>query len=277
MTHSTASSLQVALLAAREAGEVLRRLLPRKRQVDYKGLRDIVTDADFAAQAAILARLKSAFPEHVILSEEGRHDLDLFGPAPTWIVDPLDGTTNYARRFPTFAVSVALAQGGQPQMGVIYDPLRREMFYAERGGGAFVQRGRGRPQALRVSAVDSLSEALIGVDWAREPRLRAATLAALNRVAARCRTVRATGSAALGLAYVAAGWLDAYYHFMLQPWDIAAAAALITEAGGRMSTLDGAPWRLGERAVAATNGRLAEAFVEALSGQAGGATEAHAG
>jgi len=258
------STLSKALTAARQAGDVLRRRWPQTRQVTYKGLRDIVTDADYAAQAVILEHLRVAYPEHAILSEEGQHDIDLEGPTPTWIVDPLDGTTNYARRFPNFSVCVALAVAGQVQTGVIYDPLRRETFYAERGGGAFVQRGRGRPQALRVSAVDDLAEALVGVDWAREPALRAETLAALSRVAARCRTVRATGSAALGLVYVAAGWLDAYYHFMLQPWDIAAAAVIIEEAGGRLTTLAGAPWRLGMGAVAASNGRLAEAFVQAL-------------
>jgi myo-inositol-1(or 4)-monophosphatase len=271
MPNSTNSSevspLSVALSAAREAGDVLRRQWPRTRQVTYKGLRDIVTDADYAAQAVILEELRSAYPEHAILSEEGQHDIDLSSQRPTWIVDPLDGTTNYSRRFPNFSVCVALAVAGKVQTGVVYDPLRRETFYGERGRGAFVQRGRGRPQALRVSGVDDPAEALVGVDWARDPAKRAETLAALERVAARCRTVRATGSAALGLAYVAAGWLDAYYHYMLQPWDIAAAAVIIDEAGGRLSTPAGEPWRLGMGAVAASNGRLAEVFVRLLSGE----------
>jgi myo-inositol-1(or 4)-monophosphatase len=261
-----ATPLNVALAAARQAGDVLRRQWPRTRQVTYKGPRDIVTDADYAAQAVILEHLRAAYPEHAILSEEGQHDIDLASRRPTWIVDPLDGTTNYARRFPNFSVCVALAVEGAVQTGVIYDPLRRETFYAERGHGAFVQRGSGRPQALRVSAVDDLAEALVGVDWARDPTLRAETLAALNRVAPRCRTVRATGSAALGLVYVAAGWLDAYYHFMLQPWDIAAAAVIIDEAGGGLTTPTGEPWRLSMGAVAASNGLLAEAFVRALCG-----------
>jgi myo-inositol-1(or 4)-monophosphatase len=262
------TALGIALTAARQAGDLLRRQWPRTREVRYKGLRDIVTDADYAAQAVILEQLRAAYPEHAILSEEGQHDIDLFSSRPTWIVDPLDGTTNYARRYPTFSVCVALAVEGQVRTGVVYDPLRRETFYAERGRGAFVQRGRARPQALRVSTVDDLAEALVGVDWARDPALRAKTLAALDRVAARCRTVRATGSAALGLVYVAAGWLDAYYHFMLQPWDIAAAAVMIEEAGGRLTTPGGAPWRLGMGAVAASNGLLTQAFVQVLSGAA---------
>jgi myo-inositol-1(or 4)-monophosphatase len=266
MTMPALPELETALAAAHEAGDLLRRQLPRARRVQYKGLRDIVTDADFAAQGAIVGRLRSVFPGHAILSEEGQHDIDLAGPTPTWIIDPLDGTTNYARRYPTFSVSVALAREGEAQVGVIYDPLRRETFYGERGRGAFVQQGRRRPQSLQVSAVDSLAEALVGLDWARDPDLRAQTLDALGRVAAHCRTVRATGSAALGLVYVAAGWLDAYYHFMLQPWDIAAAAVIITEAGGRLTTPTGQPWCLGQSRVAASNGRLAEALVQALSG-----------
>jgi myo-inositol-1(or 4)-monophosphatase len=264
MTH-----LQTALDLARLAGDLLRRRWPRTRDVRYKGLRDIVTDADDAAQAAILEQLRRHYPGHAVLAEEGPHDLDLAGPTPTWVVDPLDGTTNYARRFPIFSVAIALVQGGEGRLGVIYDPLRREAFYAERGGGAFVQRGRGRPAPLRVSDTGSLSEALVGVDWARDPDLRAATLAALARVATRCRTVRATGSAALGLVYVAAGWLDAYFHFMLQPWDVAAAAVIIAEAGGVVTTPAGQPWRLGMGQVAASNGRLHAEVVGALDASSG--------
>lgn len=258
--------LDTARAASVAAGDVLRKLFPKARQVKSKGPRDIVTDADFAAQAIILDRLRAAYPEHVILSEEGRHDIDLTSPTPTWIIDPLDGTTNYAHRLPVFAVSVALAWGGEVRVGAIHDPLRRETFYAARGDGAWVQRGRAQPQPLHVSAVSDLGEAVIGLDWAREPQLRALTLAALQRLAVRCRTVRATGSAALGLAYVATGGLDAYYHHMLQPWDVAAAALLITEAGGVINSLSGAPWRLGEGQLAASNPGLQAEFAAVLAG-----------
>ncbi len=259
--------LAVARTASVAAGAVLRTLFPKPRQVQSKGPRDIVTDADFAAQAAILDRLRAAFPDHAILSEEGRHDIDLNSATPTWIIDPLDGTTNYAHRLPVFAVSVALAWGGEVQVGVIHDPLRRETFYAVRGGGAWRQQGRARPQALQVSALTDLAEAVVGLDWAREPQVRALSLAALQRLAVRCRTVRATGSAALGLAYVATGGVEAYYHHMLQPWDVAAAALLITEAGGVMNTPAGAPWRLGEGQVAASNQGIQAAFAAVLAGE----------
>jgi myo-inositol-1(or 4)-monophosphatase len=180
------------------------------------------------------------------------------------VVDPLDGTTNYARRFPIFSVSVALAQGGEVLVGAIYDPQRRELFFAERGQGAWIQRARAKPAALRVSPTTDLAEGLIGLDWARDPALRTRTLEALNRVAAACRTVRSTGSAALALAYVGMGWLDAYYHLMLMPWDVAAGALIIREAGGTVTTPAGRPWALGEAAVAASNGRLHTHLLESL-------------
>lgn len=258
-------ALETAQQAAREAGELLRRRLPREREVNYKGLRDIVTDADLAAQAVIEARIRAAFPRHAILAEEGPHDRDLAGPKPLWVVDPLDGTTNYSRRFPIFSVSVALARGGVLQVGALYDPQRREMFYATRGGGAWVQQGRGQPRPIHASATSDLAEALVGVDWAREPDLRARTLEGITRVAAACRTVRATGSAALALVYVGCGWLDAYFHLNLLPWDVAAAALIIQEAGGQVTTPDGAPWRLGQAAVAASNSRLHAAFLSSLA------------
>jgi myo-inositol-1(or 4)-monophosphatase len=259
------NAMEVARDAARLAGELLRRKLPRRREVNYKGLRDIVTDADVAAQAVIIDRIRAAFPDHAILAEEGQHDLDLAGPQPLWVVDPLDGTTNYARRFPVFSVSIAQVQGGELQTGAIYDPQRREMFFAERGQGAWIQRGTGKPRPLRVSATTDLAEGLIGLDWARDPDLRTRTLEALIRVAGVCRTVRSTGSAALALAYVGMGWLDAYYHLMLMPWDVAAGALIIREAGGTVTTPGGALWKLGEPAVAASNTHLHPALLTALA------------
>ena len=260
------SYLDTAIAAAVDAGNVLRKRWSKPRQVQAKGPRDIVTDADFAAQAAALGRVQGVYPDHVILSEEGRHDIDVNGPTPTWIIDPLDGTTNYARRQPVFGVSVALAWDGAVQVGAVTDPLRRETFYAARGGGAWLQRGATRPRALRVSEVPDLDAAVIGLDWAREPSRRAMSLAALNRLAPRCRTVRATGSAALGLAYVGAGLIDGYFHHMLQPWDLAAAVLLIEEAGGAVSTPSGGAWRLGEGQIAVSNGRIHDEFVAALGG-----------
>lgn len=257
--------LETALEAAHAAGAVLLARLPQERTVTYKGQRDIVTDADVAAQAAIGAVIAARFPDHALLGEEGPHTADLRGPGPVWVVDPLDGTTNYSRRHPGFSVAVAVAEAGQVLAGVTHDPLRQETFYAERGQGAFVLQGSAPPQPLRVSALTELDQALAGLDWARDPVVRARALAGLGRVATTCRTVRALGSAALGLAYVAAGRLDAYFHLAVQPWDVAAGCLLVTEAGGRVSTPAGADWQLDHPALAASNGALHAAFIEALS------------
>ena len=257
--------LQTALEAARRAGDLLLRKLPLSRQVRYKGERDIVTDADEAAQQLIAEIIHERFPKHAFLGEEGEHAAAVNSPTPTWIVDPLDGTTNYARRYPSFCVSVGLAEAGVLRVGAIYDPARREMFYAQQGHGAFLQRGRAGAQPIQVSAIADLEETLVGVDWARDPVLRARTVAAVTRAAVTCRSVRATGSAALALAYLGAGWMDAYFHLMLMPWDVAAGALIIREAGGVLTTPAGAEWTLGEPAVVAGNGKLQAKLLEALA------------
>jgi myo-inositol-1(or 4)-monophosphatase len=257
--------LQTAIEAAHRAGELLLRKLPLTRQVRYKGQRDIVTDADEAAQQLIAEIVRERFPKHAFLGEEGLAGADLNSAGPLWIVDPLDGTTNYARRYPSFCVSVALVEAGALRLGAIYDPARRESFYAEAGHGAFFQRGRAGAQPLRVSTTRDLAEALVGVDWARDPAVRARTVESVARVAESCRSVRATGSAALGLAYVAAGWLDAYYHLMLAPWDVAAGALIIREAGGEITSPAGAAWTLGQPAVVASNGLLHVGVVQVLA------------
>jgi myo-inositol-1(or 4)-monophosphatase len=257
--------LDSALEAALAAGDVLRAKFPHAREVKSKGWRDIVTDADLAAQHAIADVLISRFPDFALLSEEGHHEVDLTAPAPTWVIDPLDGTTNYARQFPSFGVSIALAHRGEIQLGVIHDPLRRDTFFAERGQGAFIQNEQGERQPMRASDLSDMGGALVGVDWPRDPALRQRVVEAIGRVAAECRTVRAVGSAALGLAYVAAGWLDGYYHLALQPWDVAAGALIVTEAGGQISAPDGSAWRLGMSQIVASNGVLHETLVRALA------------
>lgn len=262
--NTLAEALQAALHAAEVAGGVLRRKFAHQREVKSKGWRDIVTDADVAAQTVILEPLTAQFPDHAILSEEARHDVDLTAPVPTWIIDPLDGTTNYSRQFPVFSVAIGLAYAGELQMGVVYDPLRREAFYAARGQGAFARTGRGRPRRLHVSTADEIGTAVIGLDWARDPAVRDQVVLGMARVAPACRTVRAIGSAALALASVAAGRLDGYFHLALQPWDVAAAAILVLEAGGQLSSPTGTPWKLGEGQLVASNGACHAGFLKTL-------------
>jgi myo-inositol-1(or 4)-monophosphatase len=161
-------------------------------------------------------------------------------------------------------VSIALVQGGQSQLGVVHDPLRAETFFAGVGQGAFLQSGRAQPKSLRVSAVAELAEATVGLGWPREPELRAKVNVATGRVGAICQTLRATGSAALNFAYVAAGRMDGLYHLAVQPWDTAAGTLLVTEAGGRVSALAGGPWQLGQPQVVVSNGHVHAELLAAL-------------
>lgn len=259
------SYLSNAIEAAEAAGQVLLERLPHERAVNYKGRRDIVTDADLAAQQTVAALIAARYPDHALLGEEGpAGTADLSGPTPVWIVDPLDGTSNYSRRVPGFAVVVALAEAGQVTVGVTHDPLRQETFYAERGQGAWLKRGPDVSEPLRASDTGDMIEALAGLDWPRDVERRAQALGALERVAAACRTVRALGSTALGLAYVAAGRLDVYFHLSANAWDFAAGTLLVAEAGGTVTTAAGAAWNLAERSVAVSNRHLHPAFIEAL-------------
>lgn len=262
---SLSTTLTVALSAVRLGGAVLRRQLTRRQSVRHKGFRDVVTDADFAAQKVILSHLTTAFPDHRLLAEEDPRAVDWADPTPTWVVDPLDGTSNFARQIPMFAVSIGLVQASVIEAGVIHDPLRGETFFAERGRGAFRQTARGRRERIRVSALDNFAAAAIGLGWPRDPALRRRVNDATARVGAVCQTLRATGSAALNFAYVACGRFDGVYQLAVQPWDVAAGVLLITEAGGRVTLPDGSEWRLDEGQVVASNGRLHSALVEALA------------
>jgi len=251
--------LQTAVEAAQRAGQVIAGRYPAGRNVTFKGYRDIVTDADTAAEAIVLDLIRARFPDHAILSEEaGGGEI---GSGYTWVVDPLDGTTNYAHRIPVFAVSIGVLEGGEPLIGVIRDPLRDQTFVAERGGGA---RLNGAP--MHVSRIARLDHTVVGLDWGRSDRVRERALAYLHRVAPCCGTVRMLGSATLGLAYVAAGWLDAYFHPVLKPWDAAAGVCLIAEAGGRCTTLDGGPYRVGLPGCLATNGLIHDELLAVMGG-----------
>jgi len=191
-----------------------------------KGDRDFVTDADLASQAAIRAVILEEFPDHGFLGEESP-DLQQLGRPYCWVVDPLDGTTNYIHDFPFFAVSVSLARQGQPVAGAIYDPIRDELFLASKGGGASVD---GEPIKPRNSA--ELPEALLAMSFPPQMRLESPDVKAFLEVAPICQAMRRSGSAALNLAYVACGRLDGNWAFDIHPWDSAAGVLLVQEAGG---------------------------------------------
>jgi len=274
--------LQTAILAAREAGSILADNLRKPRRTKVKGLRDIVTDADVMAQRAIIEIIQTRFPNHDILSEEsdpgskdqmdvkdgsyelttddGQRSPDRAHSPYTWIVDPLDGTTNYSRRLPCFCTSIALSHRGEVILGVVYDPLRDDLFQAERGKGAYLN-----GESLGVSHVESLTDALVGLDWARAQKEREVVAHLVAQMALQVRTLRTLGAAALGLCYVAAGRLDVYFHFSLRNWDAAAGALIVQEAGGVASDFTGHPWRIGSRRCLASNGLLHDEMLSILT------------
>ncbi|MBI4672859.1 MAG: inositol monophosphatase [Chloroflexi bacterium] len=221
-----------ALRAAFAAGRALEQKFYGARAVQSKGYRDIVTDADFAADHAARVLIERAFPEHAIISEE-----DKTPPRRAefvWLMDPLDGTTNYARQLPIFCTSICLTRRGQPLVGVVLDPLRDECFFAERGRGAFLNGTR-----LRASKISTLERAVIGYELAREPQMRALGLRLFTHFAMQSITARVGGSAALSLCYVGAGRLDTYMQLTLSPWDVAAGILVVREAGARVTHLNG--------------------------------------
>ena len=243
-----------AVEAARLAGAELVARFGRARTVEYKQAIDLVTDADRAAEEHLLAFLERRFPGHEVLAEErgGRHGPPRSGPR--WIVDPLDGTTNYAHGVPHFSVSVAVEDEAGLVAGAVYDPLRDELFEAGRGRGA-----RLNAEPIRVSGEGSLARALLATGfpydvWQTADR----PVKLLDTFVRRAQGIRRAGSAALDLAYVAAGRYDGYFEGGLKPWDLAAGMLLVSEALGRLTDLTGGPVDLFVGDVLATNGALHE-------------------
>ena len=243
---------------AREAGTLLRDFYHRGVHTEYKGDVDLVTEADRASEKLIGERLRAAFPDHGIFGEEGtRQALD---SEFRWYVDPLDGTTNFAHGFPAFCVvlgcerrgsHLAPDQDGEMVAGVIYDPLRDEMFSGTRGGGA---RLNGVP--MHVSRTAMLQEALIATGFPSHKRHENPNVHFYQEFTLRSHGVRRAGSAALDLAYVACGRLDGFWEFKLNPWDTSAGYLLVEEAGGRITHFDGGRFTLDSREVFATNGLI---------------------
>lgn len=225
-----------------------------------KSARDLVTDADLASQRAIRATILEQFPDHGFLGEEDPDMQQLQRPY-CWIVDPLDGTTNYVHDYPFYAVSVAVAEAGRLVAGVVFDPLREECFLAATGMGS-----RLNGQAIAASATTELDQALAAVSFPPEPSLDSPDVQAFLQVAPRCRAVRRTGSAALNLAYVASGRLDAHWAHFIHPWDSAAGVLLVREAGGTATSCNGGDYRLseGDYFVAAT-GKLHESLLPLIT------------
>jgi len=256
---------RVAIDAARAAGHLLKSELPGSRRIAYKGSpTNLVTEMDARVEELIVGRLRAAFPDDAVLGEERGASTGRSGRR--WIIDPLDGTTNYAHGFPAFGVSIGLESAGRIELGVVYDPNLDEMFVAARGHGTTVN---DRP--LAVSTTPTLDESLLATGFPYN--IREAQDNNLKEYAAfsvRVRAVRRLGSAVLYLAWMAAGRLDGYWELRLGAWDVAAGSLLVEEAGGCITDLTGGALNLDAPSLVASNGRIHSAILDVLREVRGG-------
>ncbi len=251
--------LDAAREAVREAGRMLASHCAARPEIAYKGAVDLVTEFDRRSQEIIHARLSAAHPEIGFLAEEG---LDVPGSSGyRWILDPLDGTTNFAHTLPVFSVSLGLEHDGDSVLGVVYDPARDEMFWAAAGRGARLD---GRP--IQVSSIAPLDRGLLATGFPYDIRVsRLNNLDHFANFAVRAQAVRRCGSAALDLCYVACGRFDGFWELKLKPWDVAAGTLIVREAGGRVSDFRGAWPGIFHREVVASNGLLHEEMLAVLA------------
>ena len=253
--------LTVAAQAALAAGAVLRDFFARPFRVSHKGAIDLVTEADVAAEEVVLTTLCEAFPADGILSEESVNQYQGAPSGRAWVVDPLDGTTNFAHHFPWFAVSIAAVEGSASTVGVIYAPMLDELFCAIAGAGAWLNGKR-----LTVSSATTLQDSLLATGFPYTIREKSSeVLAAVAALLPEAQGLRRAGAAALDLAYVAAGRLDGFWEINLKPWDTAAGILLVAEAGGMLSTYDGGPYTPYIPELVASNGRIHQAMVARLT------------
>ena len=250
--------LAAACEAVLEAGAIQKARYGQQIEIRHKGEIDLVTEVDHDCEAAILGVLRARFPDHDIVTEETQ--LARTGSRFLWFTDPLDGTTNYAHGYPFFCSSAALAVDAVVVAGAVYDPIKDELFTAERGAGAHLNGRR-----LRVSTAQELLQSMLVTGFPYDVRSDLpGKLRLFNRFMGHARAIRRDGAAALDLSYLAAGRIDAFWEEKLQPWDILAGVLLVEEAGGRVTRFDGSPLGLGADEVLATNAGLHEAMLDVL-------------
>jgi myo-inositol-1(or 4)-monophosphatase len=260
MTLEIANFLSVAWQAAAGAGSLIREQWQQPKSIDYKGAIDLVTSVDRESERRIVEVLRSNFPGHSILAEE---ETDRVGNQGNhrWIIDPLDGTTNFAHGYPQFCVSVALEYDGEVILGLVYDPLRRECFRAVKGRGATLNGG-----PIHISGVSELDKALLATGFPYDQREKADYyLTFFKAFMTRSQGIRRDGSAALDLCYVACGRIDGFWELKLRPWDTAAGALIVEEAGGRVSDLSGNKFSIWGEETLASNGDVHEEMVSVAS------------
>jgi myo-inositol-1(or 4)-monophosphatase len=259
------SFLDVAIETAREAGAILLAEFDRPVKISYKGEVDIVTQADRRSEQAIVSRLRTHFPKHAIVAEEGggRESESPF----RWHVDPLDGTTNFAHGYPCFAVSLGLEEAGELIAGVIFQPVSGELFTAIKGEGAYLNQKK-----IEVSRIEKLATSLLSTGFPSVKRAQNPNIRYYWDFTLRSHGVRRDGSAAMDLAAVACGRFEGFWEFGLHTWDTAAGVLLVREAGGTVTQFDGQPYRLGDRELLASNGRVHEEMKEVATSIAERAT-----
>jgi len=253
------SALEFAKITARDAGAILRERFGVGRKIEFKGVVDLVTDADRASELFISERLKASFPAFRVVGEEGIASQAGDGEGYVWVVDPLDGTTNYAHAYPHFGVSIALAKGKELLVGVVYDPMRDELFAAQKGQGATLN---DRP--IKVTTETELIRSLLATGFAYDLSLRDAQLDIWRKVQGVTQGIRRDGAAALDLVWLAAGRVDGFWEDPLMPWDMAAGALIVTEAGGRVTGYGNAPFDPFGTSAVATNGHIHDALLSLI-------------
>jgi myo-inositol-1(or 4)-monophosphatase len=250
--------LTVACSAARAAGSILRENLNGPREIMYKGDINLVTEMDMRSERVITEAVHAAFPGHGIVAEEGTDTRNASGY--TWIIDPLDGTTNYAHGYPCFSVSIALERDGEVIVGVVYDPMRDELFTALKGEGASLN-----GKAIRVSRAESLMQSLLATGFPYDRKVcERNNLGYFHELLMASQEVRRDGSAALDLCFVACGRFDGFWELKLQPWDVAAGSLIVREAGGTVTDFTGTGFSLHAGELVASNGRIHEKMVDVL-------------
>ncbi len=263
MSQALHPMLNIAVKAARSAGAIINRasLDLDLLKISTKGPNDFVSEVDQAAEQAIIETLLAAYPGHGILAEESGRSHGARDSEYVWIIDPLDGTTNFLHGFPVYAVSIALAFRGQVQQAVVYDPTRNDLFYASKGRGAYLNDKR-----LRVSKRTRMAESLIGTGFPfRKGDNFKRYMQMFEEIMQHCAGLRRPGAAALDLCYVAAGWYDGFFETGLSPWDIAAGSLMITEAGGLIGNFSGEADYLYQREVVAGNPKVFAQLVQILT------------
>jgi myo-inositol-1(or 4)-monophosphatase len=263
MTDDLVTFLSVAWDAANTAGEMICENWQQPKTIDYKGAIDLVTSVDREAERTIVALIRRNFPAHSILAEE---ETNVEGKENEyrWIIDPLDGTTNFAHGYPQVSISIALEHSDQVILGLVYDPLRRECFRAVKGHGATLN---GSP--IRTSVVNELDKALLATGFPYDRREKADFyLAFFKAFLTRCQGIRRNGSAALDLCYVACGRIDGFWELKLKPWDIAAGALIVTEAGGALSDFSGDEFSIWGNETMASNSIIHDEMAQITSATA---------